>query len=165
MTPGGDSRPAGLMGRLRGRLRDGGHLRRWLVLGTVIGIVAGLSAIAFVFALRGSSRLLLKTVGGYTPPMPTGEGGSLGTGGFERPWAVPLVVAFGGLVSGVLAVGLAMLIVGDDTIYESQLRSREDPLAAAEPPVSRSSPPGSRTARAPRRRRGRVAAPGRRRWW
>ena len=60
------------MAELIARLRDWSYLRKWLVLGAVIGVVAGLGAIAFIFALEGSSKLLLETIGGYKPPLPIG---------------------------------------------------------------------------------------------
>ena len=56
------------------RLRDWNYLRKWLVLGILIGVVAGLGAIAFIFALEGTSKLILETLGGYKPPLPIGEG-------------------------------------------------------------------------------------------
>jgi chloride channel protein, CIC family len=82
------------------RLRDWSYLRKWLVLGSVIGVVAGLGAIVFIVALEGASKLLLETIGGYQPPLPIGEGNRLAAGTFARPWAIPLVVGFGGLIFG-----------------------------------------------------------------
>lgn len=97
------------------RLRDWDYLRKWLVLGSLIGVVAGLGAIVFIFALEGCSKLLLETIGGYKPPLPIGEGNRLVAGGFARPWAIPLVVGFGGLISGVLVFGLAPEAEGHGT--------------------------------------------------
>ena len=103
------------MTELIARLRDWNYLRKWLVLGTLIGIVAGLGAIVFIFALEGCSKLLLETIGGYKPPLPIGEGNRLVAGGFARPWAIPLVVGFGGLISGVLVFGFAPEAEGHGT--------------------------------------------------
>lgn len=98
-----------------GRLKDWNYLRKWLVLGALIGVVAGLGAIVFIFALEGSSKVLLETLGGYKPPLPVGEGNRLVAGSFTRPWAIPLVVGLGGLISGVLVFGFAPEAEGHGT--------------------------------------------------
>lgn len=67
---------------LLARLKDWNYLRKWLVLGALIGVVAGLGALAFIFALEGASKLLLETLGGYEPPLPFGEGNRLAAGSF-----------------------------------------------------------------------------------
>jgi H+/Cl- antiporter ClcA/predicted transcriptional regulator len=103
------------MDELVGRLRGWDYLRKWLVLGAVIGVVAGLGAVAFIFALEATSKLLLETLGGYRPPLPIGEGNRLAVGSFARPWAIPLVVALGGLVSGVLVFRFAPEAEGHGT--------------------------------------------------
>ena len=73
------------MDELITRLKDWNYLRKWLILGTLIGVVAGLGAVAFIFALEATSKLLLETVGGYQPPLPAGEGNRLAAGAFARP--------------------------------------------------------------------------------
>lgn len=105
-----------LVATLSTRLRRAGYLRKWLVLGAVIGIVAGVGAIAFTAALRWATEFFLGVVGGYTPPEPAGEGSTLGSGShFVRPWAIPLIVGLGGLISGVLVFGLAPEAEGHGT--------------------------------------------------
>ena len=101
--------------KLLARLRDWDYLRKWLILGTLIGVVAGVGAIAFIFALEGSSKLLLESIGGYHPPLPVGEGNRLAAGTFTRPWAIPLVVGLGGLISGVLVFRFAPEAEGHGT--------------------------------------------------
>ena len=44
-------------------------LNRWLLMGTVIGIVSGVGAIIFFFCLKTGTHWLLETLGGYTPPL------------------------------------------------------------------------------------------------
>ncbi len=98
------------------RLRQASYLRKWLILGAIIGVVAGLGAIAFTVALRWATSFFLGVVGGYTPPAPTGEGATLGSGShFARPWAIPLVVGLGGLISGILVFALAPEAEGHGT--------------------------------------------------
>jgi len=103
------------MVELVGRLKDWNYLRKWLVLGALIGVVAGLGAIAFILALEGTSKLLLETLGGYRPPLPVGEGNRLAAGSFARPWAIPLVVGLGGLISGALVFRFAPEAEGHGT--------------------------------------------------
>ena len=87
---------------LGGWLRRASYLQKWLALGTAIGIIAGLGAAVFFATLTASTHLFLETLGGYTPPAPVGDGGTKGSGDFTRPWAIPLVVALGGLLSGII---------------------------------------------------------------
>jgi chloride channel protein, CIC family len=75
---------------------------RWLILGAVIGTVAGLGAIVFYEALRLSTELFLQVLANYRIPTPSGEGGLLGSASYLRPWAIPLVVVAGGLLAGFL---------------------------------------------------------------
>ena len=103
-------------GRVSSRLRRTGYLRKWIVLGALIGVVAGLGAIVFTSALEWATRFFLGTLAGYTPPTPFGEGHAFGFGDhFTRPWAIPLVVGLGGLISGVLVFRFAPEAEGHGT--------------------------------------------------
>ncbi len=104
-----------LVGRALSGVRSAPYLRKWLVLGTLIGVVAGLGAVVFFEGLRVATHLLLTDVGGYTPASTAGEGGFHVASGFSRPWAIPLVVAGGGLVAGLLVFGLAPEAEGHGT--------------------------------------------------
>ena len=105
----------GRIPRLLASVRDWDYLRKWLLLGALIGVVAGLAAIVFIFALELASRVLLEGLGGYRPPLPIGEGNRLVGGHFDRPWAIPLVVGLGGLISGVLVFRFAPEAEGHGT--------------------------------------------------
>jgi H+/Cl- antiporter ClcA len=101
--------------RVGGWVRRQSYLPKWLVLGAAIGVIAGVGAVVFYWALREAGHLLLDDLGGYRPPTPTGEGGAAGTSGFTRWWAIPLVVGGGGLLSGLLVFRLAPEAEGHGT--------------------------------------------------
>ena len=99
---------------LQQRIRSASYLRKWVVLGALIGVVGGLGAIVFYTALELATRVFLGGLAGYVPPTPAGEGGALITDA-ARPWAIPLVVALGGLISGVIVFRLAPEAEGHGT--------------------------------------------------
>src|ERR1700739_2345185 len=87
----------GRLGRFIGNL---GYLYKWLLLGVVVGVVAGLGAVVFYLALRNTTGFLLGQVAGYPLPTPLVEGGKPGSSHYQRPWALPLVTTAGAPVSG-----------------------------------------------------------------
>ena len=91
-----------------------GYLTKWLFISTAIGIVAGLGAIAFMFAIGFVTQVTLGRIVGYLPPSPVGEG-STGLQSMARPWLLPLVTALGGLLSGVIVFSLAPEAEGHGT--------------------------------------------------
>ena len=99
---------------IRRRLRGANYLRKWVILGALIGVVGGIGAITFYSALELATRFFLGLLGGYTPPSPAGEGGAP-ISGFTRPWALPLVVALGGLISGLIVYRFAPEAEGHGT--------------------------------------------------
>lgn len=122
MSPPGPAAPMPL--RTRGRawaswagrhVRDAPYLRKWLVLGILLGIIAGLGAVVFFESLRLATHLFLGELAGYQIPTVSSEGGRLASAGFAHPWAIPLIVALGGLVSGVLVFVLAPEAEGHGT--------------------------------------------------
>lgn len=100
---------------LGGWIGRSSYLRKWLVLGAAIGVIAGLGAVVFYLALTQATHLLLGVLGGYTPPEAAGEGGGAGSGGFTRPWAIPLIVCLGGLASGFIVFTFAPEAAGHGT--------------------------------------------------
>lgn len=104
-----------IAGRALSGVRSAPYLRKWLILGALIGVVAGLGAVVFYDGLDLATRLLLTDVGGYTPARTAGEGGYRLASGFSRPWAIPLVVGGGALVAGLLVFGLAPEAEGHGT--------------------------------------------------
>ena len=85
----------------------GDTLARWALLATGIGAVAGLGAAGLFGLLKLGTHWVLGALGGYHPYRTTIEGGFDVASSFERPWAVPLVVAGGALVAAALVRLLA----------------------------------------------------------
>jgi CIC family chloride channel protein len=102
-------------GGLGGFIRRSGYLRKWLILGIAIGIIAGLGAVTFYLALDYAGRFLLGYLAGYDIPKPIGDGGDAGSPGFDRPWAIPLVAFGGALVSAWLVAKFAPEAEGHGT--------------------------------------------------
>ena len=105
---------ASVLRTARIRIREADHLRKWIVLGALIGVIAGLGAVVFFTALEFATKVFLGGLAGYTPSTPVGEGGhALATPG--RPWAIPFIVAMGGLISGIIVFRLAPEAEGHGT--------------------------------------------------
>ncbi len=83
------------------------YLKKWIVLGVVIGTVAGLGAIVFFEALVACTHLFLGVLAGYQVPTPAGEGDFAGSGSAARPWALPLIAGFGALLGALLVYRIA----------------------------------------------------------
>ena len=111
--PEAPARAAG--GRFGASIRKSGYLQKWLLLGITIGVVAGLGAVVFYLVLKYTSEFLLGYLAGYHFPMPVGEGGSHGSDGFQRPWAIPLVTTAGALLSALIVAKLAPEAAGHGT--------------------------------------------------
>ncbi len=77
------------------------YLRKWLVIGVLVGIAAGVSSILLRLGVDWATRLFLGLGAGYSPPLPGGEGASVFTG-IGRLWMIPVLTTAGGLIAGVL---------------------------------------------------------------
>ena len=99
----------------RGRVASASYLQKWIVLGAVIGAVAGVGAIVFYEALVVSTHFFLGTLAGYRVPTPAGEGGFVGSASPARPWALPLIAGFGALAAGLLVFRFAPEAEGHGT--------------------------------------------------
>jgi len=102
-------------GHLGAFVRESGYLRKWLILGVSIGIIAGLGAVVFFLSLKYAGEFLLGTLGGYQQPQAIGDGGGSGSPGFSRPWAIVLIAFGGALVSAVIVAKLAPEAQGHGT--------------------------------------------------
>lgn len=82
------------------------YFQRWLFLGAVIGVAAGLVMALFYGAIELATHLLLGLIAGDVPPQPAGEGATVLTP-IAHPWLLPLVTGLGGLIVGVMVYTLA----------------------------------------------------------
>ncbi|GCE15764.1 chloride channel protein [Tengunoibacter tsumagoiensis] len=80
------------------------YLLKWLILSTLIGIVAGLGAILFYGAIHIANSWFIEGIIGYTQPSPAGEGATsvMSFWSSARPWLLPVVTTLGGLVAGLI---------------------------------------------------------------
>lgn len=96
-------------------IRTAPYLRKWLILGCLVGIIAGLGAVAFYQTLSLATHLFLTDLAGYQVPTSAAEGFLTGSHDFQRPWLIPLIVGGGGLLSGGLVIALAPEAEGHGT--------------------------------------------------
>src|SRR4030095_4588456 len=78
---------------------DFSYFRKWILIGFLLGIVAGLSAIGLFLSVEFFTGLFLQVGTGYSPPLPGGFQDSYQsyTLIIERPWLLPLICGLGGL--------------------------------------------------------------------
>lgn len=90
------------------------YFQRWLVIGALIGVVAGIGAIVFSSAIAFCTNLFLGGIAGFTPPNPAGEGATVIVAIGHR-WLIPVVTTLGGLVTGFIVFTLAPEAEGHGT--------------------------------------------------
>ena len=111
------------------------YLAKWLLIGTCIGLVAGLGAILFYLAIDWATHFFLGTLVGYLPPSPSGEGAPV-LRNVDRPWLLPLVVGLGGLLSGLIVFNLAPEAEGHGTDAAiGAIHHRQGRVRARIPPI------------------------------
>lgn len=91
-------------------------LQKWGIIGILIGVGAGLGALALTWSIQLITRYVLAPITGYTPPLPGGEGGTSDyIFHMTRPWLLPLVTGAAGLVGGLLTWKFAPTTAGIGT--------------------------------------------------
>ncbi|HZC07616.1 MAG TPA: chloride channel protein [Ktedonobacterales bacterium] len=112
-----------------------GYFQRWLLIGALIGVVAGVGAIFFYSAIAFCTHLFLELGAGYTPPKPAGEGSTV-IQHIARPWMLPVVTTLGGLLCGLIVFTFAPEAEGHGTDaaidafhrHDGKIRSRIPPI-------------------------------------
>nr|WP_220375632.1 hypothetical protein [Pyrobaculum aerophilum] len=84
------------------------YFEKWFFLGVIAGVIAGLAAVVFYNLMHFFEELFIRDLVGMTNPKPLGEGGALS---FQfnpgNYFLIPLSVAIGGLLSGLLVYTFA----------------------------------------------------------
>ena len=83
---------------------DFSYFRKWILIGLLLGVVAGLGAIALFLSVEFFTGIFLEMGTGYSPPLPGGFQGNNYTYVLfiERPWLIPLICGLGGLLVGLI---------------------------------------------------------------
>jgi CIC family chloride channel protein len=111
------------------------YLLKWLVLGTAIGIVAGLGAVLLFRGIELATQFFLGDLVGYLPPRPIGEGEPIREA-MARPWLLPVATALGGLIAGVIVFTLAPEAEGHGTDAAiDAIQHKAAKLRARVPPI------------------------------
>lgn len=142
------------------------YFQRWMLIGALIGVVAGLGAILFYTAIAFCTHLFLEVGAGFIPPSPAGEGVTR-IQPVARPWLLPVITTLGGLLCGLIVYTFAPEAEGHGTDaaieafhkHGGQIRARI-PRSSCSPPPSRSARAAAPAARAPRRRSRPDSVPG-----
>ena len=108
-------RSRSLQVRLGRWLTSASYTQKWLLLGTIIGIIAGLGAIVFYEALRLATYVFLQVLAGYRVPLPVSEGAGVASTHFSRPWAIPIIACVGALAGAILVFAVAPEAEGHGT--------------------------------------------------
>ncbi len=92
------------------------YIEKWVLWSIIIGIVAGLGAIAFYLLLQTTTAFFQGYVSGYHPELPAGESSilSLPSNSF-RLWVLALIPAVGGLIAGLIIYTIAPETEGHGT--------------------------------------------------
>jgi CIC family chloride channel protein len=91
-------------------------LRKWGLIGILIGIGAGLGALALTWLISLITQFVLTPLVNYAPPLPGGEGGAAHyTYHIGRLWILPFVTGVAGLIGGFLTWKFAPQTAGIGT--------------------------------------------------
>jgi chloride channel protein, CIC family len=96
-------------------ITGGSYVRKWIVLGVVIGVIAGSGAVVFYAALEAATHFFLGILAGYRVPTPFGEGDVAGETTATREWALPMIVGGGALLGAILVFWIAPEAEGHGT--------------------------------------------------
>lgn len=89
-------------------------LGKWVIIGLSIGIVAGLGATAFYFAIQLVTNVMLVGITGFSPPNPAGEIAAIPSVN-PNYLLIPVSTVLGGLIAGIIVYGFAPEAEGHGT--------------------------------------------------
>ncbi|TDC48338.1 chloride channel protein [Actinomadura sp. KC345] len=95
--------------RRTGRKRGGRGraIVRWALVTTVVGVLAGVSALGFQLLLAWSTSGFLGVLVGFEPAATSTGGQPQGASGMERPWLLPLVTGGGAALAALVVLKAA----------------------------------------------------------
>ena len=96
------------------RLIQQGYLAKWVVVGLMIGVIAGVGAVGFYVAIEVVNNYMLGGITGFFPPNPTGEGVAL-ISAHPDYLLIPVSTVIGGLIAGFLVYRFAPEAEGHGT--------------------------------------------------
>jgi chloride channel protein, CIC family len=94
------------------------YLTKWLVIGILIGLVAGFGATAFYYAIELVSNTILTGLTGFSPPTPNGEVNTIlifASSANPKYYLIPISTIIGGAVAGLLIYRFAPEAEGHGT--------------------------------------------------
>ena len=100
--------------RRTGRYINRSYLGKWVLVGVLIGLVAGFGATIFYYAIQLVSNTILGGITGFYPPNPAGEA-SAPLSINPHFLLIPISTAIGGLIAGLLVYGFAPEAEGHGT--------------------------------------------------
>ncbi len=110
------------------------YLRKWLLIGCLVGIVAGLGSIVFFSAITWATKLFLGLGAGFIAPAPVGEGQTVVTA-ITRRWMIPVITTLGGLIAGLIVYKLAPEAEGHGTDAAIEAFHHKEGLIRARVPL------------------------------
>lgn len=91
------------IGKNKWNYLDFTYFRKWILVGFVLGIVAGLGAIALYLGVAFFTGLFLESGTGYIPPLPGSfHAQSDYTLVIGKTWMIPIITGLGGLLVGII---------------------------------------------------------------
>ena len=97
------------------RLLNRNYMTKWVVIGVLIGLVAGFGATVFYYMIQAVSNYLLGGITGFYPPTPAGEPISVVSSANPKYYLIPLSTTIGGLIAGLIIYTFAPEAEGHGT--------------------------------------------------
>ncbi len=92
------------------------YMKKWLIVASLLGIVSGISALAFYYAIIAVEHIFLGSFVGMNIPRPAGEGGiSSFVYDVKNFWYIPVSIIIGGILSGAIVYKFAPEAEGHGT--------------------------------------------------